>query len=75
MIGNDICDEISEFFKKGKMFKKFKFIMIIFIFNFDILELVIDFRLIFCCGVLYKIITKIINNRLKDVFDFLVGFE
>lgn len=75
MIGYDVCDDVIEFFKKGKLFRKINFILIIFIFKVEIFELVMDFKFIFCCGILYKIIIKIINDRMKDVLGFLVGFE
>lgn len=75
VIGNDICEVICDFFKKGKMFKKVNVVLIILIFKINIFELVEDFRFILCCRVVYKIIIKIIYERMKNVLSFLVGFE
>nr|GFC95339.1 hypothetical protein [Tanacetum cinerariifolium] len=64
---------IREFFVNGKLLKELNHTIIALIPKVDSPTRVNDFRPISCCNVLFKCISKIIANRIKDCLKVLVS--
>lgn len=65
---------ILEFFETGIFFKEFNYMLIIYIFKIDNLIKFGYYRFISLSGIFFKIILKILVNRLRSVFEFIIGF-
>ncbi|GJU26932.1 RNA-directed DNA polymerase, eukaryota, reverse transcriptase zinc-binding domain protein, partial [Tanacetum coccineum] len=72
IVGKDICKAIQEFFITGKLLGEVNATLISPVPKVQNPNKVSEFRLIACCNVLYKCISKIITNRLKGVLGRLV---
>ncbi|KAI5665828.1 hypothetical protein M9H77_15681 [Catharanthus roseus] len=72
VIGEDFCQAIWEFFRTGKLLKQLNHCVIALIPKTKRAEKVGDFRPISCCNVTYKVITKLLANRLNKVLPFIV---
>ncbi|GJW79530.1 RNA-directed DNA polymerase, eukaryota, reverse transcriptase zinc-binding domain protein [Tanacetum coccineum] len=75
VIGNDLYLAIKEFFKSGRMLKEINSNLIALIPKVQHLKLVTEFRPIVCCNVLYKCISKILTNRIKESLNKLVNLN
>ncbi|XP_074270876.1 uncharacterized protein LOC141594786 [Silene latifolia] len=75
IVGNDYCLAIEDFFKNGFMPKQANVTLVTLISKKDIPQTVKDFRPISCCSTIYKTVSKILTNRLKDIMVYLVGPE
>ncbi|GJT04720.1 RNA-directed DNA polymerase, eukaryota, reverse transcriptase zinc-binding domain protein [Tanacetum coccineum] len=71
-IGGDICNAVKEFFKEGKLLGELNSTLITLVPKVSIPNKVTDFRPIACCNVVYKCISKILTNRIKNVLDSIV---
>ncbi|WMV60256.1 hypothetical protein MTR67_053641 [Solanum verrucosum] len=58
---------VKEFFSSGKLLKSFSCTAVTLIPKVASPSKVKDYRLIACCKIVYKIITKILTHRIKDV--------
>nr|GEY48964.1 hypothetical protein [Tanacetum cinerariifolium] len=58
VIGNDVCKAVKEFFSSGRMLGEINATLISLIPKVETPNKVTDFRLIACCNVLYKCISK-----------------
>lgn len=65
-------DAVEEFFISGKMLKEWNHAFIALIPKYSHENLVTDYRPISCCNVFYKIISKIIANRLRLIIGDIV---
>ncbi|GJV34890.1 RNA-directed DNA polymerase, eukaryota, reverse transcriptase zinc-binding domain protein [Tanacetum coccineum] len=74
IIGNDVCYAIKEFFMTGKILKEINYTLIL-ILKTPNPKLVTEFRPIACCNVIYKCISKILTNRIKDSLNKLVNLN
>lgn len=72
IIGGDICKAVKEFFSTGKLLKVVNATLIALLPKVDNPQQVTEFRLIALCNVVYKCISKILANRLKESLDDLV---
>ncbi|KAL6505387.1 hypothetical protein OROGR_025204 [Orobanche gracilis] len=75
IIGSDIIDAIQDFFLNGRLLKSLNTSLITLIPKSQTTNSIRDYRPIACCNVLYKIISKVITNRLGKVMQYLTGDE
>ncbi|GKC55430.1 hypothetical protein Tco_1078175, partial [Tanacetum coccineum] len=73
IIGSDVTKAICEFFTNGRLLKELNHTIIALITKVNAPARVNDYRPISCCNVLFKCISKIIANRLKDSLKRLVS--
>nr|GEV58827.1 hypothetical protein [Tanacetum cinerariifolium] len=73
IIGADVTKAVSEFFTNGRLLKELNHTIIALIPKVNTPARVTDYRPISCCNVLFKCISKIIANRLKDSLKRLVS--
>ncbi|KAK0580648.1 hypothetical protein LWI29_004632 [Acer saccharum] len=65
IVGEDVINAIQEFFRSGLLFKELNATIISLVPKVPNPSKMKDFRPISCCNTLYKIIAKIIANRIK----------
>ncbi|KAL0411318.1 UNVERIFIED_CONTAM: hypothetical protein Slati_3721500 [Sesamum latifolium] len=73
IIGNDITANVQEFLFTGKLLKQVNATLLTLIPKVSTPTSVTDYRPISCCNVFYKIITKIIVQRMHGVMGKLVS--
>ncbi|GJT49872.1 putative reverse transcriptase domain, reverse transcriptase zinc-binding domain protein [Tanacetum coccineum] len=73
IVGNDVTCAVCEFFTNGKLLNELNHTIIALIPKVSSSLRVTNFRPISCCNVLFKTITKIIANRLKESLKVLVS--
>lgn len=71
--GGLVISAVKEFFSSGKLLKEFNATLISLIPKCQHPAKVTDYRPISCCNVLYKIISKILANRLKQCLPSLIN--
>ncbi|GJZ82299.1 RNA-directed DNA polymerase, eukaryota, reverse transcriptase zinc-binding domain protein [Tanacetum coccineum] len=72
-VGNDVYKAIKEFFINGKLLGEVNATVISLVPKIPTPNKVIDYRLISCCNVMYKCISKVLTNRIKDSLNKLVN--
>ncbi|GJZ02307.1 RNA-directed DNA polymerase, eukaryota, reverse transcriptase zinc-binding domain protein [Tanacetum coccineum] len=72
IVGSDVCNAIKEFFRKGRMLGEINATLITLVPKGSTPQKVSDYRPIACYNVLYKIISKILTNRIKHALSKLV---
>ena len=72
-VGDDVVKAIMYFFQTKKLLLAFNATIVALVLNCPNHGGIKDFRPIFCCSVVYKCITKIMDNKLKEYMPFLVG--
>nr|GEU79955.1 hypothetical protein [Tanacetum cinerariifolium] len=75
IIGSDICLAIREFFISGKILGEINATLIALVPKIDTPYKVSDFRPIACSNVLYKCISKILTNRIKEGLSKVVSLN
>ena len=73
IIGQSIYEVVSSFFTDGKLLKEANCTFLTFIPKVNNSCNLAYFRPISCCNVLYKIISKVLSNRLKVVISELIS--
>ncbi|GJT08973.1 hypothetical protein Tco_0843435 [Tanacetum coccineum] len=73
IIDTDVINVIREFFVNGKLLKEINHTIIALIPKVASPARVNDFRPISCCNVLFKCITKILSNRIKESLKSLIS--
>ncbi|GKD54771.1 RNA-directed DNA polymerase, eukaryota, reverse transcriptase zinc-binding domain protein [Tanacetum coccineum] len=73
IVGSDVWSAVKEFFSSGKLLDELNATIISLIPKITTTMLVTDFRLIACCNVVYKCISKVIIVRIKGCLDRLIN--
>ncbi|KAL2235635.1 UNVERIFIED_CONTAM: hypothetical protein Sindi_1295700 [Sesamum indicum] len=73
VVGDEVTRAVLEFFAMGKLLKQTNCTLLALIPNVHTPMLVGDFRPISCCNVLYKIIAKLLVQRLSGVLDKIIS--
>ncbi|GJW58496.1 RNA-directed DNA polymerase, eukaryota, reverse transcriptase zinc-binding domain protein [Tanacetum coccineum] len=66
VIKNEVCDVVKEFFRTGKMLGEINATLITLVPKSKTPEKLSDYRPIACCNTIYKVISKILTNRIKS---------
>ncbi|KAL9224822.1 hypothetical protein vseg_000822 [Gypsophila vaccaria] len=74
-VGADVFHGVEDFFKTGKLLKQLNHTLVTLIPKKDRPTSVIDFRPIACCNVVYKILSKVLCNRLSLVLPDIVSLN
>nr|XP_009778407.1 PREDICTED: uncharacterized protein LOC104227788 [Nicotiana sylvestris] len=72
IVGEEITATVQDFFESADMCKAINCTTITLIPNIQNPTNIRDFKLISCCTVLYKLISKVITTRMQEVMDRLV---
>nr|GEV65577.1 reverse transcriptase domain-containing protein [Tanacetum cinerariifolium] len=75
IIGVDVCKAIKEFFTNGILLKVLNHTIITLIPKVNSLVRINYYRLISCCNTLYKCISKILANRVKEILFELISLN
>ncbi|XP_013624393.1 PREDICTED: uncharacterized protein LOC106330483 [Brassica oleracea var. oleracea] len=67
IVGKDVCEPIKEFFRNGRLLKDLNCTAIVLIPKNLEASALGDYRPISCCNMVYKLISKIIANRIKPI--------
>ncbi|KAI9174132.1 hypothetical protein LWI28_012433 [Acer negundo] len=73
IVGEDVINAIQEFFRSGHLLKELNATIISLVPKVPNPSMMKDFRPIFCCNTLYKIIAKIITNRIKPCLPDIIS--
>ncbi|GKA61771.1 hypothetical protein Tco_0761290 [Tanacetum coccineum] len=73
IVANDVTCAIQEFFTNGNLLKELNHTIIALIPKVKSPTRINDYRPISCCNVLFKCITKIISNRIKESLKVLIS--
>ncbi|GKC60779.1 RNA-directed DNA polymerase, eukaryota, reverse transcriptase zinc-binding domain protein, partial [Tanacetum coccineum] len=73
IVGNDVCKAIKEFFTNGKLLGEVNATVISLVLKIPTHNKVTDYRPIACCNVMYKCISKVLTNRIKDALNKLMN--
>ncbi|KAL0290481.1 UNVERIFIED_CONTAM: hypothetical protein Sradi_7049000 [Sesamum radiatum] len=72
-IGGEVTQAIRDFFQTGRLLKQVNTTLISLIPKVSNPAVVAEFRPISCCNVLYKVITKILVQRMRGILDMLIS--
>lgn len=72
-IGSDVCPAIQQFFASGRLPRLINPTLITLLPKIENATTVKEFRPIACCSILYKIISKVIANRIHAVLSMVVS--
>lgn len=73
VVGNDLCDLVCKIFEDPNRVKEINGTLITLIPKKEVVTCMKDFRPISLCNVSYKVVTKILTQRLRDLMGKLVG--
>ena len=73
VVGDTIVNAVLDFIKFGHMVPKINHTHIVLIPKIKAPETISDFRLISLCNVIYKIISKVLANRLKQILPHIIS--
>ena len=72
VLKDDFCDAVKDFFVSGKLLGEINATLIALVPKSNTPQKVSDFRPIACCNVIYKCISKILTNRIKNALSQVV---
>lgn len=75
IVKEDLVKAVKDFFAKGKMLKQVNCTLITLVPKVNAPNFAKYFRPISCCNVMYKVITKIIANRMQDYLGDLISYN
>ncbi|GJT33307.1 RNA-directed DNA polymerase, eukaryota, reverse transcriptase zinc-binding domain protein [Tanacetum coccineum] len=75
VIGTDICLAVREFFVLGRILGEVNATLIALVPKIDTPNKVSDFRPMACCNIIYKCISKILTNRIKEGLSKVVSLN
>nr|GEW57246.1 RNA-directed DNA polymerase, eukaryota, reverse transcriptase zinc-binding domain protein [Tanacetum cinerariifolium] len=75
VVGEDVCKTVKEFFISGKLPGEMNATLITLVPKLKHPIKLSDYRLIACCNVVYKCISKIVTNRIKKSLQKLVNLN
>ena len=73
IIEHDVIDAVKSFFNTGNLFKSFNCTLVSLITKVQSPKSVKEFRPIACCTVMYKIISKVIAQRMHEVIHSIIS--
>ncbi|KAL2905278.1 hypothetical protein RDABS01_003988, partial [Bienertia sinuspersici] len=73
ILGNELCAAVLDFFQTGRLLREINNTNITLIPKVSNPMSVTDFRLIACCNTIYKIISKMLCSRLKELLPDLIS--
>ncbi|KAK4381223.1 Transposon TX1 uncharacterized protein [Sesamum angolense] len=73
VVGEEVSKAIIDFFKTGRLFKQLNATLLTLIPKVRTPHSVADFRPISCCNVVYKVISKILVSRIREILDLLIS--
>lgn len=74
-VGLDVCNDVRDFFIHQKLVKELNHTFLTLVPKSNITSFLSDFKPISCCNLLYKLITKILVNRLQLAIDDLISLN
>ncbi|KAK4391599.1 hypothetical protein Sango_1937700 [Sesamum angolense] len=72
IVGDLVCRAVMDFFRSGRMLRQLNHTIIALVPKSEHSPSVADYRPISCCNVIYKVITKIIADRLSPALEQLI---
>ena len=75
VVGTDVCKAIRYFFKHKKLVRQLNHTFLTLVPKSTTASSLNDFRPIACCNLIYKLITKILANRLQMVINDLISLN
>ncbi|KAK4404256.1 hypothetical protein Sango_0794200 [Sesamum angolense] len=72
IVSDLVCKTVMDFFRSGQMLRQLNHTIIALVPKSEHSTSVADYRSISCCNVIYKVITKIIANRLSPPLEHLI---
>ncbi|KAL0373036.1 UNVERIFIED_CONTAM: hypothetical protein Scaly_0985200 [Sesamum calycinum] len=73
IVGEEVSKAIIDFFTTGCLLKQLNATLLTLIPKVRTPHSVADFRPISCCNVIYKVITKILVSRIREILDLLIS--
>ncbi|KAK4381010.1 Retrovirus-related Pol polyprotein from type-2 retrotransposable element R2DM [Sesamum angolense] len=73
VVGEEVSNAIIDFFKTGRLLKQLNATLLTLIPKVRNPHSVAEFRPISCCNVTYKVITKILVSRIREIPDLLIS--
>ncbi|KAL0302257.1 UNVERIFIED_CONTAM: hypothetical protein Scaly_3037800, partial [Sesamum calycinum] len=73
VVGEEVSRAIIDFFKTGRLLKQLNATLLTLIPKVRTPHSVAEFRPISCCNVVYKVISKILVSRLREILDLLIS--
>ncbi|KAK4381000.1 polyprotein [Sesamum angolense] len=73
VVGEEVSNAIRDFFKTGRLLKQLNATLLTLIPKVRNPQSVAEFRPISCCNVIYKVITKILVSRIREILDHLIS--
>ncbi|KAK4384337.1 hypothetical protein Sango_3070900 [Sesamum angolense] len=73
VVGGEVSNAIIDFFKTGRLLKQLNATMLTLIPKVRTPNSVADLRPISCCNVIYKVITKILVSRIREILELLIS--
>ncbi|KAL0302569.1 UNVERIFIED_CONTAM: hypothetical protein Sangu_3093000 [Sesamum angustifolium] len=73
VVGGEVSNAIIDFFKTGRLLKQLNATLLTLIPKVRTPNSVAEFRPISCCNVIYKVITKILVSRIREILELLIS--